>query len=120
MPAANAQIKVLTSNGAKGYTVIGTVTIGASPLTYTTGGITMPLADPKMRASKVPDILRVFGNCSVAGQGQFEYVYVPGSLRDTGLLKIFSAGVELVGASATPPGVSGDTINFEAIFKGMV
>ena len=105
---------------SRGYTMFGFASIGASPLTYTTGGISISLASSKTRASKVPLYVRLFGQSITAGQGCFDYVYIPGSTRDNGLVKIFSSGAELVGGSAIPVGVSSDIVNFEAFFKGTV
>jgi len=98
---------------------LGTLAIGASPLTYTTGGIALSLALPLLKSSRVPFYVIVLG------QNGFTYVYVSGTDETSGKLKILvQDGVaqdpltELTNGSAIPLGVSGDTIGFHAIFLG--
>jgi hypothetical protein len=98
----------------------GSVAISASPATYTTGGIAFNLDVPLIKASRTPSWVEIFG---ISG---YTYVYVKGVDNSTGLLKIFVqdgiAGnplAEMANALAIPAGVSGDTISFYAIWKGM-
>jgi hypothetical protein len=100
------------------FAVIGTIAIGASPLTYAAGGIVMSLFGALIKASRTPDMV------IVQGQSGYVYVYVPGSDGSNGLLKVFqqsaaTSALTEVPTAAVPAGVSGDTITFLAIFKGM-
>ena len=101
------------------YVVIGNVAIGASPLTYVTGGVTMSLLVPLVKASRSP--ILVDFNC----QSGYVYQYVPGTDASNGKLKIFvqdavatNSLLEMANALAIPAAVSGDTIVFEALFLG--
>ena len=102
------------------YHHTGQVTISASPATYTTGGIVFNLNIPLIKASRTPSQVWLYG---LAG---YIYVYVKGTDNSNGLLKIFvQDGVsanplaEMANALAIPAGVSGDTIEFSALWKGM-
>lgn len=96
----------------KMFHVLGTVTIGASPLDYVSGGIAMSLSHPLIKAQRAPQAVYI------NSQNGYTYAYVPGADVTTGLLKIFTAlGVELT-VTTIPAGNSGDTITFEAIFLG--
>jgi len=97
--------------------VIGTITIQASPGTYPTGGFTLNLNDPLIKAQRTPVVCYITPQALQGAQALYEYTYVPGSNNTNGKLKIFTAGAE-VAAGATPAGVSGDIILFEALFLG--
>lgn len=102
----------------KMYNVIGTLAIGAGPLTYVVGGLPVNFNDPLIKAQRTPVIVWIQPRAQQAGQGKYSFVYIPGSNNTNGLLKIFNADVELT-AAAIPIGVSGDIIDFEAQFLGM-
>jgi len=120
MAAAVATVSVASLNqttmiGGNLYSVIGTLSINANPATYTTGGIVCSLSHPLIKAQRPPqfvDILSVNGNL---------YTYIPGTNISNGLLKIFTAiGTELGNGVAIPATNSGDTINFQALWLGML
>lgn len=103
------------------YNVYATLAIGASPATYTTGGIVMNLNQSAIKASRTPQIVQI------TGQSGYIYSYVSGTDNSNGLLKIFAQdGVsqdplaELTSNGAIPAGVSGDVITAEIIYKGML
>jgi hypothetical protein len=105
------------SDGSK-YFVYGTLAVSASPAVYVTGGIALSFFVPLCKASRTPMI--VF----LVGQSGYVYAYVPGADASTGLLKIFqqsaaTSALTEIPASAIPAGVSGDVIQFEAVFFGM-
>lgn len=96
--------------------------VGASPATYTTGGIACNFDVALVKASRTPSIVFVYG---ISG---YVYSYVKGTDNSNGLLKIFAQTAsaaagdplgELANSSAIPAGVSGDTILAYAIWKGM-
>ena len=102
------------------YHHTGTVTISASPATYSMGGIPFNLNNPLIKASRTPSQVWLYG------QAGYIYVYVKGTDNSNGKLKIFvQDGVatnplaEMADALAIPAGVSGDTIEFSALWKGM-
>lgn len=102
------------------YKVLGTLAVDASPATYVTGGIALSFFQAAIKASRTPLAVNVVG---IAG---YKYEYVAGVDASTGKLIIraqtsgAAAGDPLgeLAASAIPAGVSGDTITFEATFKG--
>lgn len=101
------------------YEVMGTVAISVSPATYTAGGILMSLAHPLIKAGRAPI------SVSVQGVSGVIYSYVPGTDATLGKLKIQVQDAtnnnplkELTDASAIPAAVSGDTVNFYAIWVG--
>jgi hypothetical protein len=109
------------------YYAEGTVTISASPATYTTGGIVFNLFIPLIKATRIPLNVTVQGRGAGAGGTLFEYRYIPGTDSSNGLLKIFSGGAgaaaglaEFTNAAAIPADVSGDFIKYIAIFNGML
>jgi hypothetical protein len=122
MSVATAVVSVVDQrstwhDGSK-YFVLGNIAVGASPLTYVTGGIAMSFFIPLIKASRTPIIVLI------TGQSGYVYQYVPGTDASLGLLKIFqqsaaTSALTEIPASAVPAGVSGDTINFMAIFYGM-
>jgi hypothetical protein len=101
----------------KMFHALGTIAIQASPGTYPTGGFTLALNDPLIKAQRVPQAVYITPQALQGAQALYEYTYVPGTNNANGKLKIFTAGAE-VAAGATPVGVSGDTILFEALFLG--
>jgi hypothetical protein len=103
------------------FLIVGTIAISASPATYVTGGIAMSLFLPLVKATLTPIIV------VIQGINGYIYKYVAGADASTGLLKIFvQDGVsgnplaEMANATAIPAAVSGDTINFQATFIGMI
>jgi hypothetical protein len=97
-----------------GYNVIGTCTMLANPNLYVVGGIAFSLGNPLIKASRVPLMVSF-----VSQSGQY-YAYVPGTTVANGKMKLFSAfGTEL-GAVAIPAANSGDTITFQASWRGML
>lgn len=120
MALSTATVSVVKSwGGDAAYNVMGTIAISASPGTYPTGGYTLSLADPLIKASRLPLMVIVQG---LAG---YVYVFVPGTTIANGTLKVLtgaaaqSALTEFT-AGATPAAVSGDTIKFWAIWAGML
>lgn len=107
------------------FFVEGTLAITANPDTYATGGLTLNFAlaaagFQKVKASRVPLAVRVNGN------NGWTYAYVPGTTASDGKLKIFTTGaaaqaalVEMTNATVIPATVSGDTINFQGVWRGM-
>ena len=91
--------------------VLGTLAIGASPGTYSTGGIAFPLKDPLIKAQRAPQ------KVSVSGIAGYQYAYVAGTDNTNGKLKILASTTE-TSSGAMPAGISGDTIQFEAMFLG--
>ena len=107
---------------AQMYHVLGTLAVGASPLTYTTGGIAINLLGGNVKASRTPKKVEVIG------QAGYIYRYIKGTDASNGLLMIFAQTNaaaedaplgELTNAAAIPAAVSGDTVQFEAMFLGM-
>lgn len=103
------------------YTIIGNLTITASPATYTTGGIACNLYSPLVKATLTP--VRVY----IDGESGYTYKYIPGSDASQGLLQIYVQDAiaynplaQIVGGDTIPAGVSGDTILLEAVFNGML
>lgn len=101
------------------YFVLGKVAIGASPLAYATGGLVMNMLIPLIKASRTPLSVHVFG------QSGYVYKYIPGTDASNGKLEIFvqdgTSGnplAEMADTTAIPAAVSGDTIQFVAIFHG--
>lgn len=114
-----------TDNTQKIEHVYGTLAIGASPLTYTTGGIACSfLGLDTIKASGAPLNVDVASQPAVASAAAAKYVYqfLPGSSLGNGVLQIFTgaaaqAGLTELSAGAIPAGVSGDTIAFHARFQ---
>jgi hypothetical protein len=97
--------------------VRGTLAISASPGTYPTGGFSLAPVfklEAIKNVSGVPAGLFIY---SVSGSG---YIYVWN--RANNKLMVFQSGASAtpqgeLPAAATPAGVSGDTIEFEAEFQ---
>jgi len=102
------------------YKVIGAIAVDANPAVYVTGGITLNFLQSAIKAQRTP--LRV----AVSGTGGFVYSYVKGSDASNGKLKIFvqdavaANPLAEIAAAGIPAGVSGDTITFEAYFRGQL
>jgi hypothetical protein len=105
-----------------GYRVVGTLAIGASTLEYRTGGLILNFLQSNIKASRIPLSVQVKG---IAG---YDYSYVTGTDASDGKLVIraqkasasdHDALTELADVTAIPAGVSGDTITFEALWRGM-
>jgi hypothetical protein len=124
MATAVATVTVTQQNSfvfGNKYVVIGSVAITASPATYATGGLAMSFFQDLVKAS-LPPAMVIFTQ-----ETGYDYQYIPGADASAGLLKIFvQDGVsgnplaEMTNATAIPAAVSGDTINFIAIFNGML
>jgi len=104
--------------------VFGTIAITANPDTYASNGLTLDFTriasgSPTVKASRVP--MRV----DINAPSGYVYQYVNGTTARDGKIKILtgaaaqSALTELTNGAAIPAGVSGDTINFRAAFRGM-
>ena len=123
MAASTITVNVATIDftwkSGKMYNVIGTLVVGASPLTYTTGGLAVSFNAELIKSQSAPLMCIVNGQANQAAQTQYDYTFTPGSNNTNGILKIFTGGVELTGGAAIPSGVSADTIQFYAIFLGM-
>lgn len=123
MAAATATLTVARQWTDSNYNVGGTVAISASPATYTTGGIVFNLNQADVKASRTPSDIEIH---AISG---YVYRYVKGTDNSNGLLRIYVPKVtgaaaddpmiELTSALAIPAGVSGDTISFQARWKGM-
>lgn len=92
--------------------VLGTITASGS---YTTGGDTLSFADPKIKSASVPLFVNVIGSAG------YIYSFVPGTTQATGKLKVFAAPATAgplteISQAAYPSGVTGDTIQFNALF----
>lgn len=104
------------------YHVYGTVAIGADPLEYLAGGLVFNLFQSNIKATRVPVQVKVQG---ISG---YIYEYVNGTDASDGKLIIRAqtnaaaedAPLGELADAAIPAGVSGDTIIFEAVFKGML
>lgn len=101
------------------YEVMGSVAISASPATYAAGGVVMSLAHPLIKAGRTPI------SVSVQGISGVTYAYVPSTDATLGKLKILVQDAtnnnplkEITDGGAIPAAVSGDTINFYAIWTG--
>jgi hypothetical protein len=107
------------------YFIVGTLAITASPATYTLGGIVCSFLKALIKASRAPIFVQIYGVGAGTTGTLFEYRYILGTDASNGLLKIFSGGsgstaglAEFTDGTAIPADVSGDTINFMAIFNG--
>lgn len=114
----------VVDNTQKFVHVIGTVAIGASPLTYGAGGIVMSFAgNDLLKSNESPVSVRVFSK-QPAGSGAtalYVYNFNPGTTMANGKLQVFTgaaaqSGLAELADGAVPAGVSGDVIGFEAWF----
>lgn len=105
--------------------VMGTLAVTAAAATYDEGGLDLSFALAGIKSSRAPLHVQVKGR----GESQllFEYRFVPGTDNSDGKLRIFGSGAnaddpfsELADNAAIPAGVSGDVIEFLAIFAGML
>jgi hypothetical protein len=103
-------------------TIYGTITVGASPLTYTTGGIALTIAGFDQIKSSGPAIWFEAQSSPAAGTSPSGYTYVP-TVGAAGACKlaIFTGAAaqsplaELSNAASIPAAVSGDTIAFTLV-----
>jgi len=95
--------------------VIGTITASGN---YVTGGDTLNFTNPKIKSSKVPDIVTIHGR---AVGPAYLYQFVCGTTQANGKMIVadVATGAELA-AAPYPAGVTGDTIEFHAVFKKLV
>lgn len=123
MAASVATPTVVSSRMEAHYRVLGTIAVTASTATYTAGGIVLNFFQDAIKATRIPISVMISG---IAG---YLYEYVNGTDASNGLLMIraqkasasdHDALTELADATAMPAGVSGDTITFEAIWRGML
>lgn len=98
--------------------VVGTIAIGASPLTYAAGGPVLNFNGVGI-LSGLPPV-----RTDVSGRGGFIYKFLKGTTIANGTLAVFAEGTVAANAplvehttAAIAAGVSGDTIDFYAIFK---
>src|SRR5271166_3116209 len=81
-------------NTQKSVWVRGTVAIGASPLTYATGGITMSFTAilEQIKSDLVPTYVRVWSQpaAASAAANQYVYTFLPGTTLANGVLQIFT------------------------------
>lgn len=101
------------------YKVLGTLAIEASPATYPTGGYVVSLAKSDIKSQRLPR------KVEIQGTSGYVYRFIPGTTNANGKIMVYtgaaaqSALTEL-SAGATPAGVSGDVIGFEAQYDGML
>ena len=114
MAAATVTVSVVdTWFDGKYLHVIATLAIQANPATYVTGGLTVNLNDPKIKAQRAPKYV------DVTSQSGNLYAFIAGSNNTNGLLKLFSAvNTEVGNGVAIPAANSGDTITCEFYFLG--
>jgi hypothetical protein len=105
--------------------VFGSLAVSAAADTYDEGGLDVNLNNPLIKSSRAPIKFTAQGRGTA--QVLFEYRYVPGTNNTNGLLRVFGSGAnaddplsELADNAAIPAGVSGDTIEFEAVFLGQL
>ena len=101
------------------YKVYGTMSFGVGEV-YTTGGQACSFAQSAIKATRKPIVVWV------QGLSGFSYNYVVGTNSSNGLLKIMQGNSTVskpaaeMPAGAVDPLISSDTIQFEAIFNGML
>lgn len=112
-----------TGLGGNGlYRVLGALAISASPAVYVAGGIAMNLMQSAIKAQRTPLLVNVQG---IAG---YIYEYIAGSDNSNGklIIRAQTSGASEddplgeLAASAIPAACSGDTITFEATYRGML
>jgi hypothetical protein len=91
----------------------GTLAVGASTLTYATGGIALDFSSKV--ASRRPPL-----HVHVEGLSAFDYRYIPGTSNALGKLFVKDGAGAEHAAAAVDAAVSGDTIKFVADFDGLV
>lgn len=104
----------------KMFHVVGTVDFDPSAATYATGGNTVNFNDPLIKAQRAPVMVVLQ---SLVGSG-YLYSYVPGTDNTNGKIMVLTGAAAQsplteFTAGAVPAGVSGDTIQFHAMFLGM-
>lgn len=105
--------------------VFGTLAVDAAADTYDEGGLDLAFTDQLIKSSRAPLHVEIKGRGTA--QVLFEYRFVPGSDNTNGKLRVFGSGAnaddplsELADDAAIPAGVSGDTLDFIAIFKNAI
>lgn len=121
MAAAFGTLTVTKQWADQAYHVFGTIVVTAGD--YATGGIALNLNQADVKASRTPLHVNIHG---VSG---YDYTYVKGTDNSNGLLMVraqknaasnYDPLIELQNAAAIGAGVTGDTISFEGIWKGML
>jgi hypothetical protein len=118
MAASTVTVTILSDNQSftfgNMFGAILTGTIGANPLTYTTGGIVCNLAAAGLvKAQRPPQFVIVN---SLNGN---QYAYVNGTTSQNGTLKMFTDfNVEVTNNATIPAANSGDTLTFFAFWLG--
>lgn len=106
----------------------GTLAVTASPGTYTAGGYVLDFSNiDAIKSNSVPKRVLVF-SARLAGAtaaNLFDYSFSPGTTIANGRLQLFTGAAAQTALTElsngnTPAGVSGDTIEFEAIFPKLV
>jgi hypothetical protein len=95
--------------------VLGTITASGS---YTTDGDTLSFVKPAIKSASVPLFVNVIGKAG------YTYVFVPGTTQANGKLLVFygdyansgSGPLIQIPQASYPSGVTGDTIQFNALF----
>jgi hypothetical protein len=122
--AASAVTKTITqiTEDQRNFTMRGVVAIGAGD--YATPGLTFDLSSGDLPVSSaIPLEVRIY---SVgAAIALYVYRYTPGTTNADGKLQIFTgaaaqSGLAELANGASPAGVTGDTINFVAVFQKFV
>lgn len=97
--------------------VIGTV---AATGNYPTGGDIVDMKSEKIKSSSAPQFT------SFVGRAGYTYVFLPGSTRSNGKMKILTGAAAVSSPSAElspgayPAGITGDLIRFYGIFPQFI
>lgn len=103
----------------------GTVTVGASPLQYVAAGILADLTvlGDALKSSKLPTSVKMWSMPSTASPETNLYIYLfcLGTAQNNGKMQIYTGAAAQtalteLSAGNIPAGVSGDVIQFEAVF----
>lgn len=101
------------------YKVYGLIKFSSSE-TYTTGGMLLSFGQSGIKATRKPIVVWI------QGLSGFGYVYVPQTSALDGGIKVYGTGsankaaATEIDAVAIPAAIYNDTINFEAVFPGMM
>jgi hypothetical protein len=125
--ATAALIPDLNSVDVTEKTIIlrGTVTVGASPLTYATGGITLDLTafGDFLKSGSLPTEVKIWSNApaSAPNTAQYLYSFAKGTTQKNGTMQVWTgaaaqSGLAELSAGSVPAGVSGDVISIRAEF----
>lgn len=83
----------------------GTLAVGASPLTYATGGLVLSFAGlDVIKSGAVPREVRVWSEPTSGSPSGYQYGYVRGTTRDNGKLAILQSGAGTVTGNVTVVG----------------